>query len=229
MLLLIDNYDSFTFNLVQRFGEIAADLPVEVHRNDCVTGDEIARKSPSHLVISPGPCTPSEAGVSCDVVRRFAGRMPILGVCLGHQSIGQVFGGTIVRAKRLMHGKVDRIEHSGKGLFAGLASPIEATRYHSLVIDPPTLPKDFEVDAWSTAADGSQEIMAIRHKSLPVYGLQFHPESFLTPAGLPRRSRSWSRMPGPCRPGGCGWRMRSAACSHFRSSPTSIRRRGTVR
>jgi anthranilate synthase component 2 len=109
--------------------------------------------------------------------------MPILGVCLGHQSIGQVFGGTIVRAKRLMHGKVDRIEHSGKGLFAGLASPIEATRYHSLVIDPPTLPKDFEVDAWSTAADGSQEIMAIRHKSLPVYGLQFHPESFLTPAG----------------------------------------------
>ena len=183
MLLLIDNYDSFTFNLVQRFGEIAADLPVEVHRNDCVTGDEIARKSPSHLVISPGPCTPSEAGVSCDVVRRFAGRMPILGVCLGHQSIGQVFGGTIVRAKRLMHGKVDRIEHSGKGLFAGLASPIEATRYHSLVIDPPTLPRDFEVDAWSTAPDGSREIMAIRHRSLPVYGVQFHPESFLTPAG----------------------------------------------
>ncbi len=183
MLLLIDNYDSFTFNLVQRFGEIAADLPVEVHRNDCVTGDEIARKSPSHLVISPGPCTPSQAGVSCDVVRRFAGRMPILGGCLGHQSIGQVFGGTIVRAKRLMHGKVDRIEHTGKGLFAGLESPIEATRYHSLVIDPPTLPKDFEVDAWSTAADGSREIMAIRHTTLPVYGLQFHPESFLTPAG----------------------------------------------
>jgi anthranilate synthase component 2 len=183
MLLLIDNYDSFTFNLVQRFGEIAADLPVEVHRNDCVTGDEIARKSPSHLVISPGPCTPSEAGVSCDVVRRFAGRMPILGVCLGHQSIGQVFGGRIVRAKRLMHGKVDAIEHSGRGLFADLESPIEATRYHSLVIDPPSLPRDFEVDAWSTAPDGSREIMAIRHRTLPVYGVQFHPESFLTPAG----------------------------------------------
>jgi len=183
MILLIDNYDSFTWNLVQRIGEIAPEVPLEVHRNDKITGDEIAKKSPTHLVISPGPCTPSEAGISCDVVRRFAGRMPILGVCLGHQSIGQVFGGTIVRAQRLMHGKVDQIEHTGQGLFAGLASPIEATRYHSLVIDPPTLPRDFEVDAWSTAPDGSREIMAIRHKSLPVYGLQFHPESFLTPTG----------------------------------------------
>ena len=183
MILLIDNYDSFTWNLVQRFGEIAPHMAVEVHRNDRITGDEIAAKAPSHLVISPGPCTPDEAGVSCDVVRRFAGRMPILGVCLGHQSIGQVFGGTIVRARRLMHGKVDRIEHAGKGLFAGLESPIEATRYHSLVIDPPTLPRDFEIDAWSTAADGSREIMAIRHRTLPVHGLQFHPESFLTPAG----------------------------------------------
>ncbi|MEI8228477.1 MAG: aminodeoxychorismate/anthranilate synthase component II [Planctomycetota bacterium] len=183
MILLIDNYDSFTWNLAQRIGEIAPELPLEVHRNDKITADEIAEKSPTHLVISPGPCTPSEAGISCDAVRRFAGRMPILGVCLGHQSIGQVFGGTIVRAQRLMHGKVDQIEHSGKGLFAGLASPIEATRYHSLVIDPPTLPRDFEVDAWSTAPDGSREIMAIRHKSLPVYGVQFHPESFLTPSG----------------------------------------------
>jgi anthranilate synthase/aminodeoxychorismate synthase-like glutamine amidotransferase len=184
MLLLIDNYDSFTWNLVQRFGEIAPDLPVEVHRNDAITGAEIAEKAPSHLVISPGPCTPDEAGISCDVIRRFAGRMPILGVCLGHQSIGQVFGGTIVRAKRLMHGKVDQIAHSGQGLFAGLtANPIEATRYHSLVIDPPTLPKEFEVDAWSTAPDGSREIMAIRHRALPVYGVQFHPESFLTPVG----------------------------------------------
>ena len=183
MILLIDNYDSFTWNLVQRIGEIAPSLPLEVHRNDRISGDEIAAKAPSHLVISPGPCTPSEAGISCDAVRRFAGRMPILGVCLGHQSIGQVFGGTIVRAKRLMHGKVDAIEHSGHGLFAGLASPIEATRYHSLVIDPPTLPRDFEVDAWSTAPDGSREIMAIRHKTLPVYGMQFHPESFLTLAG----------------------------------------------
>jgi anthranilate synthase component 2 len=183
MILLIDNYDSVTWNLVQRIGEIAPEMPLEVHRNDRITGDEIAAKAPSHLVISPGPCTPSEAGISCDAVRRFAGRMPILGVCLGHQSIGQVFGGTIVRAKRLMHGKVDAIEHSGQGLFTGLASPIEATRYHSLVIDPPTLPRDFEVDAWSTAPDGSREIMAIRHKTLPVYGVQFHPESFLTPAG----------------------------------------------
>ena len=181
MILLIDNYDSFTWNLVQRIGEIAPDVPLEVHRNDCITGDEIAARAPTHLVISPGPCTPNEAGISCDAVRRFAGRMPILGVCLGHQSIGQVFGGAIVRAKRLMHGKVDAI--SGKGLFAGLASPIEATRYHSLVIDPPTLPRDFEVDAWSTAPDGSQEIMAIRHKTLPVFGVQFHPESFLTPSG----------------------------------------------
>ena len=183
MILLIDNYDSFTWNLVQRIGEIAPEMPLEVHRNDKITGDEIAKKSPTHLVISPGPCTPDDAGISCDVVRRFAGRMPILGVCLGHQSIGQVFGGTIVRAKRLMHGKVDRIEHAGKGLFAGLPSPIEATRYHSLVIDPPTLPRDFEVDAWSTAPDGSREIMAIRHKTLPIYGVQFHPESFLTPSG----------------------------------------------
>jgi anthranilate synthase component 2 len=183
MILLIDNYDSFTWNLVQRLGEVAPGVAVEVHRNDAITGDEIAAKAPSHIVLSPGPCTPDEAGISCEVVRRFAGRMPILGVCLGHQSIGQVFGGTIVRAQRPMHGKVDSIEHSGKGLFAGLPSPIEATRYHSLVIDPPTLPRDFEVDAWSTAPDGSHEIMAIRHRSLPVYGVQFHPESFLTPAG----------------------------------------------
>jgi anthranilate synthase component 2 len=183
MLLLIDNYDSFTWNLVQRIGEVAPDLVVEVHRNDRITCDAIAAKAPSALVISPGPCTPDEAGISCDLVRRFAGRMPLLGVCLGHQSIGQVFGGTIVRAKRLMHGKVDTIEHSGKGLFTGLSSPIEATRYHSLVIDPPTLPRDFEVDAWSTAPDGTREIMAIRHKTLPLYGVQFHPESFLTPVG----------------------------------------------
>ena len=183
MILLIDNYDSFTWNLVQRIGEIAPDVRLEVHRNDRITGDEIAAKAPTHLVISPGPCTPNEAGISCDAVRRFAGRMPILGVCLGHQSIGQVFGGAIVGAKRLMHGKVDSIAHSGKGLFAGLASPIDATRYHSLVIDPPTLPRDFEIDAWSTAPDGSREIMAIRHKTLPVFGVQFHPESFLTPSG----------------------------------------------
>ena len=180
---MITNHNLGLLWIEKRFGEIAPDLPVEVHRNDRITGAEVAAKAPTHLVISPGPCTPDEAGISCDVVRRFAGRMPMLGVCLGHQSIGQVFGGTIVRAKQLMHGKVDRIEHAGQGLFAGLESPIEATRYHSLVIDPPTLPRDFEVDAWSTAPDGSREIMAIRHKTLPVYGVQFHPESFLTPAG----------------------------------------------
>ena len=183
MILLIDNYDSFTWNLVQRLGEIAPGAEILVRRNDQISCDEIAALAPTHLVISPGPCTPTEAGVSCDAVRRFAGRMPILGVCLGHQAIGQVFGGTIVRAGRLMHGKVDAIEHGGEGLFAGLASPIEATRYHSLVIDPPTLPRDFLVDAWSTAPDGTREIMAIRHRTLPVYGVQFHPESFLTPAG----------------------------------------------
>lgn len=183
MLLLIDNYDSFTWNLVQRLGEIASELPVEVYRNDQITADEVAAKQPSYLVISPGPCTPDEAGVSCELVRRFAGRMPILGVCLGHQAIGQVFGGQIVRAKQLMHGKVDQIEHTGAGLFAGMASPLEATRYHSLVIDPPTLPPEFEVDAWAAAPDGSREIMAIRHCTLPVYGVQFHPESFLTPTG----------------------------------------------
>jgi len=183
VILLIDNYDSFTWNLVQRLGEIAPGAEILVRRNDQISCDEIAALAPTHLVISPGPCTPTEAGVSCDAVRRFAGRMPILGVCLGHQAIGQVFGGTIVRAGRLMHGKVDAIEHSGEGLFAGLASPIEATRYHSLVIDPPTLPRDFLVDAWSTAPDGTREIMAIRHCTLPVYGVQFHPESFLTPAG----------------------------------------------
>jgi len=199
MILLIDNYDSFTWNLVQRFGEIAADVPVEVHRNDAITGDRIAALAPSHIVLSPGPCTPDEAGISCDVVRRFSGRMPILGVCLGHQAIGQVYGGTIVRAREPMHGKVDRIEHAGRGLFAGLSSPIEATRYHSLVIDPPTLSRDFEVDAWATAADGRREIMAIRHRTLPVYGVQFHPESFLTPAGydLLRRFLETSAAPTP--------------------------------
>ena len=183
MILLVDNYDSFTWNLVQRIGEIAPGTVIDVRRNDQIDCDAIAGLAPSHLVISPGPCTPDEAGISCDEVRRFAGRMTILGVCLGHQAIGQVFGGRIVRARRLMHGKVDRIHHTGEGLFAGLPSPIEATRYHSLVIDPPTLPRDFHVDAWADAPDGGREIMAIRHATLPIYGVQFHPESFLTPSG----------------------------------------------
>jgi len=183
MLLLIDNYDSFTWNLVQRLGEIDPSLGVEVYRNDRIDGDAIAAKQPSHILISPGPCTPNEAGVSCDVVRRFAGRMPILGVCLGHQAIGQVFGGKIVAAQQLMHGKVDQIEHTGMGVFAGLSSPMNATRYHSLVIEPSTLPQEFIVDAWAPAPGGGREIMAIRHRELPLYGVQFHPESIVSEHG----------------------------------------------
>jgi anthranilate synthase/aminodeoxychorismate synthase-like glutamine amidotransferase len=183
MVLLIDNYDSFTYNLVQRLGEIDASLPIEVHRNDQITCDEIAAKRPSHLIVSPGPCTPSEAGISVACIQRFAGQVPILGVCLGHQSIGQATGGVIVRAKRLMHGKTDQIQHDGQGIFAGLPNPLTATRYHSLVIRPDTLSQDFIVSAWANAPDGEREIMAIRHKSLPIIGVQFHPESFLTEHG----------------------------------------------
>jgi anthranilate synthase component 2 len=183
MILLVDNYDSFTYNLVQRLGEIDSTLELEVHRNDQITPDEIERKRPSHLIISPGPCTPSEAGISCACVSRFAGKIPLLGVCLGHQSIGQATGATIVRAKRLMHGKTDAIHHDNQGLFEGLENPLEATRYHSLVIEPGTLNPDFIVNAWSDAPDGSREIMAIRHRHWPVFGLQFHPESFLTTSG----------------------------------------------
>ena len=183
VILLIDNYDSFTYNLVQRLGEIDAGLEIEVHRNDQITCDEIAAKHPSHLIVSPGPCTPSEAGISVESIQRFMGQMPILGVCLGHQSIGQATGGVIVRAKRLMHGKTDAIYHDGQGIFRGLPSPLTATRYHSLVIRPDTLASDFVVSAWADAPDGDKEIMAVRHKTLPVAGVQFHPESFLTEHG----------------------------------------------
>ena len=183
MILLIDNYDSFTYNLVQRLGEIDSTVDIEVHRNDQITCDEIAAKKPSHLIVSPGPCTPSEAGISVECIQRFAGKVPLLGVCLGHQSIGQATGGVIVRAKRLMHGKTDQIQHDGRGIFAGLPNPLTATRYHSLVIRPDTLSKDFIVSAWADGPDGEQEIMAIRHKSQPVVGVQFHPESFLTEHG----------------------------------------------
>jgi anthranilate synthase/aminodeoxychorismate synthase-like glutamine amidotransferase len=183
MVLLIDNYDSFTYNLVQRLGEIDPSIELEVHRNDKVTCAEIATKKPSHLIISPGPCTPSEAGISVECIQRFMDKLPILGVCLGHQSIGQATGGVIVRAKRLMHGKTDHIQHDGQGIFKGLPAPLTATRYHSLVIRPDTLSPDFVVSAWADAPDGSQEIMAIRHKRLPVVGVQFHPESFLTEHG----------------------------------------------
>jgi anthranilate synthase/aminodeoxychorismate synthase-like glutamine amidotransferase len=183
MILLIDNYDSFTYNLVQRLGEIDPTLDIEVHRNDQITTDEIAAKKPTHLIVSPGPCTPSEAGISVACIERFLGAIPILGVCLGHQSMGQATGGVIVRAKRLMHGKTDNIYHDGQGLFAGLASPLMATRYHSLVIRPDTLNPDFHVSAWADAPDGGREIMAIRHKRFPAFGVQFHPESFLTEHG----------------------------------------------
>jgi len=184
MILLIDNYDSFTYNLVQRFGEIDAGLELQVHRNDQITLDEIARRKPSRIIVSPGPCTPKEAGVSCDVITRFYKDLPILGVCLGHQSIGHAFGAEIVRAKRLMHGKTDLIYHDGRGLFAGIESPMQATRYHSLVIRPGTLGDDFEIGAWADAPDGEREIMGVRHKKYPLHGVQFHPESFLTTHGI---------------------------------------------
>lgn len=183
MILIIDNYDSFTYNLVQRLGEIDPQLDIQVYRNDQITVDQIAGRSPTHLIISPGPCTPKEAGISVACVERFAGRIPLLGVCLGHQSIGQATGGEIVRAQRLMHGKTDEIHHDNRGLFAGLPSPFVATRYHSLVIRPGTLHTDYEVSAWAWAPDGSQEIMGVRHKAWAVEGWQFHPESFLTDCG----------------------------------------------
>jgi anthranilate synthase component 2 len=177
MLLMIDNYDSFTWNLVQYLGELGAD--VHVHRNDAITLSEVAAWEPSHIVVSPGPCTPNEAGISVPVIREFAGRIPILGVCLGHQSIGQAFGGRIVRAQRVMHGKLSPVTHDGLGVFAGLPSPFEATRYHSLAIERDSLPAELEITA--TAEDG--EIMGVRHRQLAVEGVQFHPEAFLTEHG----------------------------------------------
>ncbi len=177
MLLVIDNYDSFTYNLVQYLGELGQD--VRVVRNDEIAAADIGPLGPSHLVISPGPCTPNEAGISLEVIRTWAGKIPILGVCLGHQSIGQAFGGTIVRAAKVMHGKTSPIVHDGKGVFTGLPSPFEATRYHSLLIERASLPDTLEITATTEAG----EIMAVRHKTLPVEGVQFHPESFLTRVG----------------------------------------------
>jgi len=183
MIVLVDNYDSFTYNLVHRLGEIDPSLDMRVYRNDKITVDEIEALKPSHLIISPGPCTPNEAGISVECVTRFAGKIPLLGVCLGHQSIGQAFGARIVRAGRLMHGKTDMIHHDNRGLFEGLENPFRATRYHSLVIQPDTLPDVFEVCAWSDYPDGPREIMGIRHREFPLLGMQFHPESFLTDRG----------------------------------------------
>lgn len=177
MLLMIDNYDSFTYNLVQYLGELGED--VRVFRNDQITVADIEAMRPDHIVISPGPCTPNEAGISVETIRRLAGKIPILGVCLGHQSIGQAFGGRIIRARQLMHGKTSMIHHNGQGVFRGLPSPFEATRYHSLVIERATLPDCLEITAWTE--DG--EIMGVRHRQLPVEGVQFHPESILTQFG----------------------------------------------
>jgi anthranilate synthase/aminodeoxychorismate synthase-like glutamine amidotransferase len=184
MILVIDNYDSFTYNLVQRLGEIDPTLDVRVVRNDEWTVEEIEASKPERLIVSPGPCTPNEAGVSMAAIKHMAGKVPVLGVCLGHQSMGQVYGGTIVRARNLMHGKVDQIHHTGEGLFAGIENPMQATRYHSLVIDPETLSDEFVVTAWANEPHGGREIMAIQHRELPLYGVQFHPESFLTHRGF---------------------------------------------
>jgi len=182
MLLMIDNYDSFTYNLVQYLGELGAD--VHVYRNDNISLQEIEQLQPEKIVISPGPCTPNEAGVSIDTIRQFAGRIPILGVCLGHQSIGQAFGGRIVHARAIMHGKTSMMQHSSEGVFRGLPNPFEATRYHSLVIAPDSLPDCLEVTAWTVDDAGKvDEIMGVRHKTMAVEGVQFHPESILTGSG----------------------------------------------
>lgn len=182
MLLMIDNYDSFTYNLVQYFGELGTD--VVVHRNDKISIAEIEELNPDHIVISPGPCTPNEAGISLEVIKHFAGKKPILGVCLGHQSIGQAFGGEIVHAKEIMHGKTSLVYHNNTSVFEGLNNPLTATRYHSLVIKKESLPDCFEITAWTETDDGElDEIMGVMHKNLPIEGVQFHPESILTEQG----------------------------------------------
>lgn len=182
MILMIDNYDSFTYNVVQYLGELGAE--VQVVRNDEISVDEVRRREPAGVVISPGPCTPDQAGISVEVVRRLAGRVPILGICLGHQSIGQAFGGRVVRAREVMHGKLSPIHHSGEGVFAGLPSPIESTRYHSLVVAREGLPECVAVTAWTRLPDGElDEIMGLKHRTLDVEGVQFHPESILSECG----------------------------------------------
>lgn len=182
MILMIDNYDSFTYNLVQYLGELGAE--VEVRRNDAVSVEEIGAMHPERIMISPGPCTPNEAGVSLDTVRHFSGEIPILGVCLGHQAIGQAFGGRVVHAREIMHGKTSLIHHTGKGVFTGLPDPFEATRYHSLVLEKESLPDCLEITAWTETAGGEMdEIMGVRHRTLAVEGVQFHPESILTQHG----------------------------------------------
>lgn len=182
MLLMIDNYDSFTYNVVQYLGELKAD--VQVYRNDEITIEQIKALNPERIVVSPGPCTPNEAGVSMEVIKTFAGKLPILGICLGHQSIGQIFGGDVVRARQVMHGKVSAMYNNNKGVFKDLKNPFDATRYHSLVIDKNTLPACLEITAWTELEDGSvDEIMGVRHKEFAIEGVQFHPESILSEHG----------------------------------------------
>jgi anthranilate synthase/aminodeoxychorismate synthase-like glutamine amidotransferase len=181
VVFVLDNYDSFTYNLVQYLGELGA--KVEVQRNNAVTVNDVEALRPERIVISPGPCTPQEAGISVDLIRHFAGKVPILGVCLGHQAIGAAFGGKVVRAPHLMHGKTSAVAHDNKTIFRGLPTPMVATRYHSLIVEEKGLPEDLEVSAWTTEKDGSRTIMGLRHKKFPVEGVQFHPESVLTDAG----------------------------------------------
>jgi anthranilate synthase/aminodeoxychorismate synthase-like glutamine amidotransferase len=181
MIFVLDNYDSFTYNLVQYLGELGAE--VVVRRNDQITVDGIEQMRPEKIVISPGPCTPQEAGISIDVIRHFAGQVPLLGVCLGHQAIGAAFGGNVIRARNLMHGKTSEVEHDGKTIFAGLTSPMTATRYHSLIVQESQLPRELEVSAWTNEKDGTRVIMGLRHREFPIEGVQFHPESVLTAEG----------------------------------------------
>src|SRR5215471_4984316 len=181
MVFVLDNYDSFTYNLVQYLGELGAE--VEVRRNDRITIAEIEALRPERIVISPGPCTPQDAGISIDLIRHFAGKVPLLGVCLGHQAMGTAFGGDVVRAKTLMHGKTSQVEHDGKTIFRGLPTPMTATRYHSLIVSEDALPSDLEVSAWTHDKDGTRVIMGLRHRRFPVEGVQFHPESVLTDGG----------------------------------------------
>lgn len=183
MIFILDNYDSFTYNLVQRFGEIDPQLNVQVARNNQITVGDIAALSPTAIVVSPGPCTPNEAGISMELIRTLGPKIPTLGVCLGHQSLGQVFDSQVVRAERLMHGKVSPVHHDGQGVFANLPNPFSATRYHSLIVPEATLGPDLQVTAWTDFPGHAREVMGLRHRQFPIHGVQFHPESFLTDAG----------------------------------------------